>query len=149
MKLLGNVSSGNLGYELYCIIVVCCLGTYRKCRSTSNFTSCSAVHRVSKIRDIGSETWTLQTRHMKKLQATKMRYLRKVEGVTRMDRLRSGDIRERLRHGDVLETVLRKKRQWRRKIEEMPQERLVKTGYVYGGDAKKETEREITNTNKR
>ena len=86
---------------------------------------------------------------MKKLQATKMRYLRKVEGVTRMDRLRSGDIRERLRHGDVLETVLRKKRQWRRKIEEMPQERLVKTGYVYGGDAKKETEREITNTNKR
>ena len=32
-----------------------------------------------------SGTWTLQNRHMKKLQATEMRYLRKVEGVTRMD----------------------------------------------------------------
>ena len=44
----------------------------------------------------GSDTWTLQNRHMKKLQATEMRYLRKVEGVTRMDRMRSDDIRERL-----------------------------------------------------
>ena len=43
---------------------------------------------------------------MKKLQATEMRYLRKVEGVTRMDRMRSDDIRERLRQKDVLDTVL-------------------------------------------
>ena len=67
----------------------------------------------------GSETWTLQNRHMKKLQATEMRYLRKVEGVTRMDRMRSDDIRERLRQEDVLDTVLRKKKQWLKKIEEM------------------------------
>ena len=45
----------------------------------------------------GSETWTLQNRHMKKLQATEMRYLGKVEGVTRMGRMTSDDIRERLR----------------------------------------------------
>ena len=56
---------------------------------------------------------------MKKLQATEMRYLRKVEGVTRMDRMRSDDIRERLRQEDVLDTVLRKKKQWLKKIEEM------------------------------
>ena len=42
----------------------------------------------------GSETWTLQSRHMKKLQATEMRYLRKgVEDVMRMDRMSSDDIR--------------------------------------------------------
>ena len=35
-----------------------------------------------------------------------MRYLRKVEGVTRMDTMSSDDIRERLRQEDVLETVL-------------------------------------------
>ena len=29
----------------------------------------------------GRETWTLQNRHMKKLQATEMRYRRRVEGV--------------------------------------------------------------------
>ena len=56
----------------------------------------------------GSETWTMQNRHMKKRQATEMRYLRKVEGVMRMDWMRSDDIRERLRQEDVLDTVLRR-----------------------------------------
>ena len=32
----------------------------------------------------GTETWTLQKRHKSKIQATEMRYLRKVEGVTRL-----------------------------------------------------------------
>ena len=75
----------------------------------------------------GSGTWTLQNRHMKKLQATEMRYLRKVEGVTRMDMMRSDDIRERLRQED---TVLRKKMQWLKKIEEMSEERLAKRVYI-------------------
>ena len=78
----------------------------------------------------GSETWTLQKRHMKKLQAVEMRYLRKVEGVTRMDKVRSDDIRMRLRQEDVVATVHRKKKQWLRKMEEMPEERLVKTVYM-------------------
>ena len=78
----------------------------------------------------GSETWTLQKRHMKKLQAVEMRYLRKVEGVTRMDKVRSDDIRMRLRQEDVAATVHRKKKQWLRKMEEMPEERLVKTVYM-------------------
>ena len=78
----------------------------------------------------GSETWTLQNRHKKKLQATEMRYLRKVEGVTRLDRMRSDDIRERLRQEDVIDTVIRKKKQWMKKIEEMPEERLVKSVYI-------------------
>ena len=57
-----------------------------------------------------------------------MRYLRKVEGVTRMDRMKSDDIRERLKQEDVLDTVLRKKKQW--KIEEMSEERLAKRVYM-------------------
>ena len=59
-----------------------------------------------------------------------MRYLRKVEGVTRMDRMKSDDIRERLRQEDVLDTVLRKKKQWLKKIEEMSEERLAKRVYM-------------------
>ena len=42
-----------------------------------------------------------------------------------MDRMRSDDIRERLRQEDVIDTVIRKKKQWMKKIEEMPEERLV------------------------
>ena len=64
---------------------------------------------------------------MKKLQANKMRHRRKVEGMTTMDKTRSDDIRERLEQEDVLETVLRMKKDWLQKIEEMPEERLAKT----------------------
>ena len=74
----------------------------------------------------GSETWTLQRRHRSKIQAMEMRYLRRVEGVTRMDRLTNEDIRRRLEVEAVLEVTDRKKKEWRKKIEEMPQERLVR-----------------------
>ena len=44
----------------------------------------------------GSETWTLQKRHRRiKLQAIDMRSLREVEVVTRMDKVRRDDIREK------------------------------------------------------
>lgn len=58
----------------------------------------------------GRETWTLQNRHTKKLQVTEIRYLRRVEGVKRLNRMRSDDLRERLRQEDVLDSVLRKKK---------------------------------------
>ena len=41
----------------------------------------------------GCETWTLQKRHRSNIQALEMRYLRRVEGVTRADRVRNEDIR--------------------------------------------------------
>ena len=36
----------------------------------------------------GSETWTVMKRHESRLGATEMAYLRRVEGVTRMDRVK-------------------------------------------------------------
>ena len=68
----------------------------------------------------GSETWTLQRRHRSKLQAVEMKYLRKVEGVTIMDRIPNEDIRRRMGVEAVLDVVDRKK-ECRKKIEEMPQ----------------------------
>ena len=47
-----------------------------------------------------------------------------------MDRIKSDDIRGRLRQEDVLETVLRKKIVWLRKVKEMSEERLAKAVYV-------------------
>ena len=44
--------------------------------------------------------------------------------------MRSDNIRERLRQEDVIDTVIRKKKQWMKKIEEMPEERLVKSVYT-------------------
>ena len=87
-----------------------------------------------------AETWTLQNRHMKKLQATKMTYPTKVEGVMIMDSISSDYIRRRLKQ-KALEIVLRWTKNWLRKIEEMPEERIAKLG-VRGGDARKESKKE-------
>ena len=74
----------------------------------------------------GSETWTLQKRHRSKIQAMEMRYLRKVEGLTRLDRVSNEDIRRRLGVEAVLAVADRKKKEWRERIEGMSQERLVR-----------------------
>ena len=67
----------------------------------------------------GSETWTLQKRHRSKIQAMEMRYLRKVEGVTRLDRVLNEDIRRRLGVEAMLAVADRKKKEWRERIEGM------------------------------
>ena len=42
----------------------------------------------------GCETWTIQYRHESKLQAFEIMCLRRVEGVTRMDRVRNVEVEE-------------------------------------------------------
>ena len=74
----------------------------------------------------GSETWTLQKRHRSRIQAMDMRYLRKIEGVSRLDRVPNEDIRRRLGVEAVLAVADRKKKEWRERIEGMSQERLVR-----------------------
>ena len=74
----------------------------------------------------GSETLTLQKRHRSKIQTMEMRYLRKVEGVTRLDRVLNEDIRRRLGVEAVLVVADRKKKEWRERIEGKSQKRLVK-----------------------
>ena len=44
----------------------------------------------------GCETWTIQKRHESKLQAFEMMCLRRVEGVTRKDRVRNEEVRKAL-----------------------------------------------------
>ena len=56
-------------------------------------------------------------------------YLRKVEGVNRIDRVRSYDMAESLRQEDVLESVLRQK-EWLRMMGDISEERLTNAVYV-------------------
>ena len=43
---------------------------------------------------------------MSRLQATEIRYLRRVEGVTKLDKVRKEDIRQRLKQEAVVEVAL-------------------------------------------
>ena len=58
----------------------------------------------------GSETWTMMKRHKSRLRATEMAYLRRVVGVTRIDRVRNTDVRVAVRQEEVMEEVKRKQR---------------------------------------
>ena len=57
----------------------------------------------------GCEAWTLQARHKGQIETAQMRALRRIEGISRMDRVRNVDIRGRLKQEGVLDMV--KKRQ--------------------------------------
>ena len=77
----------------------------------------------------GCATWALQKRHEGKLQALEMRYLRRVEGETRVDRVRNEDVRQALRQAAVLDVVKAKQTAWNEKLEQMDDDRLVKRVY--------------------
>ena len=53
----------------------------------------------------GCETWSLSKRQQSKVQATQMNALRRIEGVSRLDRARNVDVREKLRQEVVLDMV--------------------------------------------
>ena len=73
---------------------------------------------------------TMQRRHESKLQAIQMMCLRRVEGMTRMDRVRNEEVREVLRQEAVLEILKEKQRKWKAKLEQMSEDRLEKKVYM-------------------
>ena len=73
----------------------------------------------------GCETWTILKCHESRLQATEMRYLRRVEGVTKLDRVRNEDIRQRLKQKAVVEVAQKKQSVWKQKVDGMEGARLV------------------------
>ena len=77
----------------------------------------------------GCETWTIQKRHMSRMQATEMRYLWRMEGVTKLDKVRNEDIRQRLKQEAVVEVARKKQRAWKEKLDGMERERLVRRVY--------------------
>lgn len=77
----------------------------------------------------GCETWTMQRRHESRIQACEMMFLRRVEGVTRLDKVRNEDVRRSLGQEAVMNIVKKKQWRWKVKMEEMNGDRLVKQVY--------------------
>ena len=65
----------------------------------------------------GCETWVLQEEEKSRLQATEMRVLRKITGVSRLDHIRNETVRERLGLEPVLKKVERRREYWKEKVE--------------------------------
>ena len=62
----------------------------------------------------GCKAWTVQRRHENKMQACEMMFPRRVEGVTRLNKVKSEDVRKSLGQEVVMDIV--KKKQRRRKV---------------------------------
>ena len=67
----------------------------------------------------GCETWCLSKHLQSRVQATQVNVLRRIEGVSRLDRVRNVDIREKLRQVSVLDTVKTRQEKWKARMEEM------------------------------
>ena len=65
----------------------------------------------------GCESWVLTEREKSRLQATEMRVLGKIAGVTRLDQVRNETVRDRLRLEPVLKKVERRRECWKEKVE--------------------------------
>ena len=85
----------------------------------------------------GSETWTLTTKLKSKVQATEMRILRLIYGVTRRDRIRNDSIRAALKVTSILSIIEKSQLRWFGHVIRMDDTRDVKRMYDWKPKAKR------------
>lgn len=78
------------------------------------------------ILTFGCESWVLTQRMKNKLQAVEMKFLRRIRGVTKMDRLKNVKIREELKIQSTLDFIERRQLSWWGHLHRMKNERPVK-----------------------
>ena len=79
------------------------------------------------------ESWTLRAEDNRELLVFEMRCLRSILGVTRLDRLRNDDIRERLGiRSNILDTIKERRLRWFGHVVRRPPESIL--GSAYAGD---------------
>ena len=74
----------------------------------------------------GHESWVMIQRMRSQVQASEMRFLRRIEGVTLFNKVCSSEIRESLNIEPLLLGIERSQLRWFGHVSRMPQERLPK-----------------------
>ena len=82
----------------------------------------------------GHESWTLTSRTRSKVQATEMKVLRLIKGVTRMDRIRNVDIRNELEIDDILKLIERGQLRWFGHVKRMENARYPRKFFEWQPD---------------
>jgi len=96
---------------------------------------CKVVARPSLL--CGSEIWVTTQRDMTRLEAAEMRVLRSVTGYTRLDKIRSEDMRQELEISGIQYVRLKSKQNWINHLERMDNTRLPKYDLNYKPPGKK------------
>ena len=74
----------------------------------------------------GHESWVMTERMRSQVQASEMRFLRRIEGVALFNKVRSSEIRKSLNIEPLLLRIERSQLRWFGHVSRMPQERLTK-----------------------
>jgi hypothetical protein len=74
----------------------------------------------------GSESWVTSKKDKDKIQAAEMRFLRRVKGCTRADRIRHVDIRAELNIYNMNNRSEENKQKWKQHIDRMTETRIPK-----------------------
>ena len=74
----------------------------------------------------GAEVWTIGKKEERMLEATEMRMLRRIRGVTLKDRMRSNDIRKELRIENIKDKVRETRMRWFGHVVRMDDKNTVK-----------------------
>jgi hypothetical protein len=78
------------------------------------------------ILSYGSESWVTSKKDKDKIQAAEMRFLRRVKGCTRVDRIRNVDIRAELNIYNINNRLEENKEKWKQHINRMTETRIPK-----------------------
>ena len=78
----------------------------------------------------GCESWVMTNTMKSKIQAAEMKYLRRVKGITRRDRIRNELVRDELKVEPILKTVERRQLGWFGHLARMEDSRQVKAVWL-------------------
>ena len=77
----------------------------------------------------GSESWACTEKQKRKLEVMEMRFLRKIDGKTRMDKIRNEKFREKLSSKPIREVVEESQLRWFGHVKRMGEERITRRIY--------------------
>jgi len=101
----------------------------KKTRTETLMKFYKVVARPSQL--YGSETWVTTERDMTGLEAAEMRFVRSVTGYTRLDKIRSEDIRQELEISGIQDVRLKHKQNWINHLDRTDNTRLPKYALTY------------------
>ena len=85
----------------------------------------------------GHESWVMTERVRLQVQASEMRFLRRIEVVTLFNKMRSSEIRESLDIEPLLLRIERSQLRWFGHASRMPQEKLLKQALLAKGNRRR------------
>jgi len=79
----------------------------------------------------GSETWVLRKREEQRLEATQMKFLRHLLGITKLDKEKNECIREKTGAQNIVKEIKQYQEKWLQHVQRMDTNRIPKQALRY------------------